>query len=367
MSTDRDLFKPVRMGDIELANRIVMAPLTRSRAGDAGVPGPMNAEYYRQRATAGLIVAEATQISQQGQGYAFTPGIHTGAQVAGWRLVTDAVHGEGGRTFLQLWHVGRISHPSLQPDGGLPVAPSAIKPEQGQSFTATGFQPFVTPRALHTDEIPGIVEDYAKATRKALAAGFDGVEIHAANGYLIDQFLRSSTNHRSDQYGGSVENRCRFLAEVVAAVVAVAGPSRTGIRFSPLSPANDISDHDPETTFGHAVAIVQRHRLVYMHCIEGATQGPREVAGGFDLQRLRRAFGGLYMANNGYDGAMANHAIRDGHADLVAFGRPFIANPDLVARLRLGEMLAKEDRATWYGGDAHGYTDYPEFQAAQAA
>ena len=367
MNSGRDLFKPVRLGDIELANRIVMAPLTRSRAGDASIPGPMNAEYYRQRATAGLIVAEATQISQQGQGYAFTPGIHTEAQVAGWRRVTDAVHAEGGRMFLQLWHVGRISHPSLQPGGGLPVAPSAIRPEQGQAFTATGFQPFVTPRALRADEIPGIVQDYATAARNALAAGFDGVEIHAANGYLIDQFLRSSTNHRSDQYGGSVEHRCRFLAEVVAAVVAVAGPSRTGIRFSPLSPANDIADADPETTFRAAVAIVDRHKLVYMHCVEGATQGPRDVAGGFDLQILRRAFSGLFMANNGYNDVLAEEAVRDGHADLVAFGRPFIANPDLVARMRLGEKLAEGDRATYYGGDARGYTDYPTLQAGKAA
>ena len=367
MNTDRDLFKPVRMGEMELANRVVMAPLTRSRAGDAGVPGPMNAEYYRQRATAGLIVAEATQISQQGQGYAFTPGIHSPAQVAGWRLVTDAVHAEGGRIVLQLWHVGRISHPSLQPGGGLPVAPSAIKPQQGQAFTPTGFQPFVTPRALRTDEIPGIVEDYANATRNALAAGFDGVEIHAANGYLIDQFLRSGTNHRTDQYGGSVENRCRFLDEVTAAVVAVAGPSRTGIRFSPVSPANDSADADPETTFRHAVGIVDRHKLVYMHCIEGATQGPREVEGGFDLQILRRAFSGLFMGNNGYDGRLAEDAVRDGRVDLVAFGRPFIGNPDLVARLRLGKPLVDADKSTWYGGDAHGYTDYPALETARAA
>jgi len=364
MSTDRDLFTPVRMGGIELANRVVMAPLTRSRAGQAGIPGPMNAEYYRQRAAAGLIVAEATQISQQGQGYAFTPGIYTEAQVAGWRLVTGAVHAEGGRMFLQLWHVGRISHPSLQPGGGLPVAPSAIRPEQGQAFTATGFQPFVEPRALRADEIPGIVQDYAQATRNALTAGFDGVEIHAANGYLIDQFLRSGTNHRTDQYGGSIENRCRFLAEVVAAVVAVAGPERTGIRFSPLSPANDIADADPEATFGHAVAIVERHKLVYVHCIEGATGGPREIAGGFDLQKLRHAFSGLYMANNGYDQALAEAAVRHGRVDLVAFGRPFIANPDLVARMRRGAPLAEGDQSTWYGGDEHGYTDYAAFEAA---
>ncbi len=364
--TDSDLFQPVRLGAITLANRIVMAPLTRSRAGSGDVPGPMNAEYYAQRATAGLIVSEATNITRQGKGYAFTPGIWSAEQVAGWTLVTRAVHQRGGRMFLQLWHVGRISHPSLQAGGGLPVSPSAVRPE-GQAFTETGFQPFVTPRPLETAEIAGIVEDYRRATANALAAGFDGVEIHAANGYLIDQFLRDKTNQRTDQYGGSIENRTRFLAEVVAAVAAVAGGERTGIRFSPVSPANDIADSDPQPLFLAAVERLNPHHLAYMHLVEGATQGPREVPGGFDLQVLRRAFNGLYMANNGYDVELALQARREQRADLIAFGRPYISNPDLVERLRAGLALSELDRATLYGGDAHGYTDYPTAEQAQAA
>ncbi len=363
---DTDLFQPVRLGDLTLANRIVMAPLTRARAGAGDVPGPLNAEYYAQRAGAGLIVSEATNISRQGKGYAFTPGIWSAEQVEGWRLVTSAVHARGGRIFLQLWHVGRISHPSLQAGGALPVSASAVRPE-GQAFTETGFQPFVTPRALETDEIAGIVEDYRQATRNALAAGFDGVEIHGANGYLIDQFLRDKTNRRTDRYGGSIENRTRLLDEVVAAVVSVAGGARTGIRFSPLSPSNDIADSDPRPLFLAAVERLNPYHLAYLHIVEGATQGPREVAGGFDLQELRRAFNGLYMANNGYDLALAADARRRGLADLIAFGRPFIANPDLVERLRRGLKLTEPDRATFYGGDAHGYTDYPAVSDAQAA
>ena len=275
-----DLFQPVGLGSMTLANRVVMAPLTRSRAGRGDVPQAMNAEYYAQRAGAGLIVSEATQITRQGKGYAFTPGIETAEQVAGWRLVTQAVHGRGGKIFLQLWHVGRISHPSLQAGGGLPVAPSAIKPD-GQAFTETGFQPFVAPRALETDEIGGIVEDYRRATARALEAGFDGVEIHAANGYLIDQFLRDKTNRRTDRYGGSIENRTCFLAEVVEAVAAAAGGGRVGIRFSPVSPANDIAGSDPQALFLAAVERLNPHHLAYMHLVEGATQGPREVPGGF--------------------------------------------------------------------------------------
>ena len=361
-----DLFQPVTMGGLTLPNRVVMAPLTRSRAGSGDVPGPLNAEYYRQRATAGLIVSEATQITRQGKGYAYTPGIEAAEQVAGWRLVTDAVHGAGGRMFLQMWHVGRISHPSLQPGGGLPVAPSAIRPE-GQAFTEHGFQPFVEPRALETDEIPGIVEDYRRATRNALDAGFDGVEIHAANGYLIDQFLRDGTNRRTDRYGGSVENRTRFLAEVAAAVVSVAGGGRTGIRLSPLSPFNDISDSDPQALFTAAVERLRPHRLAYMHLIEGVTQGDRKPPGGFDLQLLRRAFDGLYLANNGFDKALAERVLAAGEADLIAFGRPFISNPDLVARLRSGAPLAPDNRETWYGGGAEGYTDYQSLGASRAA
>jgi N-ethylmaleimide reductase len=361
-----DLFQPVPLGPLTLANRVVMAPLTRSRAGAGDVPGPMNAQYYAQRASAGLIISEATQITQQGKGYAWTPGIETPDQVAGWRGVTDAVHAAGGHIFLQMWHVGRISHPSLQPGGGLPVAPSAVRPE-GNAFTEHGFAPMTTPRALEIGEIAGIVEDYRRGAANAKAAGFDGVEIHAANGYLIDQFLRDKTNRRTDEYGGSVENRTRFLREVSEAVVSVWGADRVGIRFSPLSPANDIADSDPESVFTEAVRIVDEIGLVYIHVIEGATRGPRDVPGGFDLQKLRRAFGGTYIANNGYDLALATTALAEGRADLIAFGRPYIANPDLVERLRAGAALAEPDQATFYGGDAHGYTDYPALAATRAA
>jgi N-ethylmaleimide reductase len=363
---DTDLFQPVRIGALALANRIAMAPLTRSRAGAGDVPGPMNAEYYAQRASAGLIISEATPISQQGKGYAWTPGIWSEAQVQGWRLVTDAVHSKGGHIFAQLWHVGRISHPSLQPGGALPVAPSAVRPE-GQAFTENGFAPHPTPRALETDEIAAIVDDYRRAARNAQAAGFDGVEIHAANGYMIDQFLRDKTNRRTDRYGGSIENRTRFLVEVTEAVTSVLGGGRVGVRLAPISPANDIADSDPEPLFTLAVERLNPFRLAYLHVVEGATGGTRDVPGGFDLQKLRRAFHGLYMANNGYDLAMAIEARRRNTADLIAFGRPFISNPDLVERLRTGAPLNALDRDTLYGGDARGYTDYPALQTSEAA
>ncbi len=358
---DIDLFQPVTLGgDLVLPNRIVMAPLTRSRAGKGDVPGALNAEYYRQRASAGLIVSEATNITQQGKGYAFTPGIYTDAQVAGWRIVTDALHAAGGRIFCQLWHVGRISHPSLQPGGGLPVAPSAVKPE-GQAFTETGFQPLVTPRALETSELPGLVADYAHAAECAKRAGFDGVEVHAANGYLLEQFMRAKTNQRADAYGGSIENRCRLMLEATEAAVDVWGGSRVGIRLSPVSPANDMAGGEigAQPLYEHAVEQVNRLGLCYMHIIEGATQGPRDLAG-FDYARLLSRFDGLYMANNGYDLNLAENARKHRRADLIAFGRPFITNPDLVARLRDGIPLApSDDKTHWYGGGAEGYTDYP--------
>ena len=354
-----DLFQPVRLGSYELANRIVMAPLTRCRAGADGVPRPLMAEYYAQRASAGLIVAEATNISPQARGYAFTPGLYTAAQMEGWRAVTRAVHEHGGRIFVQLWHVGRISHPSLQPGAALPVAPSAIQPACN-SFTETGFQPCVTPRALRVEENHAIVGQYCDAARNALAAGFDGVEIHAANGYLIEQFLRDSTNRRTDGYGGSIPNRARLLLDVTAAVAAVCGGDRVGVRLSPLSPANDAAlDSDPEATYRHAIERLGAFDLAYVHVIEGATQGPREVAGGFDLQLLRHAWRSRYIANNGYDLQLALDARRRDRADLVAFGRLFIANPDLVERLRLGAPLNAADRTTFFGGGAAGYTDYP--------
>ena len=363
---DATLFQPLPLGPLTLANRVVMAPLTRSRAAAGDVPQALNATYYAQRASAGLIISEATQISQQGKGYAFTPGIYTPEQVAGWRLVTSAVHAAHGRIFAQLWHVGRISHPDLQAEGGLPVAPSAIRPE-GQAFTEAGFKPFVTPRALAEAEIPGIVADYRHAAECALQAGFDGVEIHAANGYLLDQFLRDKTNQRTDGYGGSLENRTRFLLEVTEAVTAVWGDNRVGLRISPTSPANDIADSNPQRLFAHVVKALDRFGLAYLHVVEGATGGPREAVPGFDWLALRRGFRGAYMANNGYDLALAQAALKEGRADLIAFGRPFIANPDLVQRLRQGAPLAEPDKATFYGGGAHGYTDYPPMAQAAAA
>ena len=355
---DDYLFEPVQLGPLSLPNRIVMAPLTRSRAKEGDVPSELAIEYYSQRASAGLIIAEATQISPQGKGYVFTPGIYNDEQVKAWRRITDAVHDKGGRMYLQLWHVGRISHPSIQPDNALPVAPSAVKPE-GQAFTNDGFVPLVTPRALETSELPGIVEQYRTAAQNAKTAGFDGVEIHAANGYLLDQFLRDKTNRRTDQYGGSIENRARLLLEVADAVVGVWGGDRVGVRISPLSSFGDISDTNPEPLYTYVVEKINALKLAYLHVIEGETGGARDVQGAFDLQVLRRAFDGLFMANNGYDKALAQSTLATKRADLIAFGRPYISNPDLVERLKAGAALTEPDQATMYGGDAKGYIDYP--------
>jgi N-ethylmaleimide reductase len=360
------LFTPVSLGAIQAPNRIVMAPLTRNRADHATLsPHALHAAYYAQRATAGLIIAEATQIMPEGQGYAWTPGIHTPAQVEGWRGVTQAVHAAGGRIVLQLWHVGRVSHVSLQPGGQAPVAPSAIAAGT-KTFTATGFADTSLPRALDAAEIPGIVAAYADATRNARAAGFDGAEVHAANGYLIDQFLRDTANRRTDAWGGSIANRARLLDAVLAAVTGAWSADRVGIRLSPFSNANNVGiDSDTMGLFGHVVDLVDRHGLAYLHMVEGQTGGPRDAAAG-DIAALRARFRGPYIANNGYDGAMAAEAVAAGHAEAVAFGRPFIANPDLVARLRQGAALAVPDRATFYGGGAEGYTDYPALAVAAA-
>lgn len=356
-STDH-LFESIQLGPYQLQNRIVMAPLTRSRAKVDDIPSDMAAEYYGQRSTAGLIIAEATQISPQGKGYVFTPGIYSKAQIAAWKVITDTVHSKGSRIFLQLWHVGRISHPDLQPNGELPVAPSAIKPE-GQAYTQNGFVPLETPRALETNELSGIIEQYKQAAKNALEAGFDGVEIHAANGYLLDQFLRDGTNHRTDIYGGSIENRARLLLEVTAAVVEVWGGDRVGVRISPLSKFNDIKDSNPEALFSYVVDQLNQYNPVYLHVIEGDTGGAREVENGFDLQKLHHKFNGLFMANNGYDKALAEDVIDHKRADLIAFGRPFISNPDLVERLRIGAAFNTLYPNTMYGGGAEGYIDYP--------
>ena len=352
----KDLFSPINIGSIALKNRIVMAPLTRNRAGEGNVPCELNVKYYAQRATAGLIVTEATPISGMAHGYPATPGIHSEAQIAGWKKVVDAVHAKGGKIVLQLWHVGRISHPSLLPGNALPVAPSAIKPA-GKAFTYQGLQDFVTPRALELAEIPGIIEEYAQATRNALAAGFDGVEIHGANGYLLDQFLRDGTNKRTDQYGGSIENRARLLLEVTEKVVAIAGADKVGVRISPLNPFNDIADSNPQALFNHVAEALSPFGLAYLHVVEGGMGG--EKLPPFDFIALRERFDGPYMANLGYTKSRANAAIAAGNVDLVAFGVPFIANPDLVERFAKGAPLNEADSSSFYGGTEKGYTDYP--------
>lgn len=361
MKPDVDvLFQPFALGDLVLRNRIVMAPLTRNRAiHGTDVPRALNAEYYAQRASAGLIISEATQISPTAKGYAWTPGMYSPEQVAGWKLVTDAVHAKGGAIYAQLWHVGRISHPSLQPGGVAPVAPSAIAPVGQKTFVESNeFVDVGLPRALALDEIAAIVEDYRIATRNALAAGFDGVEIHAANGYLIHQFLCDGSNQRSDAYGGSINNRLRFALEVVEAVAAEATAARTGIRLSPVSPANGVFDSDATAVFFPLVRELSRLKLAFVHVIEGATGGPRDDKG-LDFHALRREFSGAWMVNNGYTREMAADAVASGYADLVAFGRAYISNPDLVERLRQNAPLAPFERENLYGGGAKGYTDYP--------
>lgn len=358
-----DLFAPVRIGEMELPNRVVMAPMTRNRAGEGFVPREINARYYEQRASAGLIVTEASQVSPRGLGYPDTPGIYSSQQVEGWRLVTDAVHRAGGRIFLQLWHVGRISHPSLQPEGELPVAPSAVRPE-GEAATYEGMQPFVTPRALETDEIAGVVEQFRLGARNARLAGFDGVEVHAANGYLLDQFLRDGTNRRDDRYGGSVENRSRLLLEVLAALFEEWPAGRVGVRLSPSGTFNDMNDSDPAATFGYVVEALDKLGLAYLHLIEATEADLRHGGTAVATADLRARFRGPLMVNGDYDGARGNAAITSGAADLVSFGRPFLANPDLPERLRRGAPLNEPDPATFYGGGAEGYVDYPTLEKA---
>ncbi|VAX12671.1 NADH:flavin oxidoreductase/NADH oxidase [hydrothermal vent metagenome] len=349
------LFEPLTIGDLNLKNRIVMAPLTRNRADEANVPTDLNVLYYRQRASAGLIITEGSQISAQALGYPATPGIHNDEQVRGWQRVTDAVHTEGGLIFIQLWHVGRISHPSMLPDHALPVAPSAIKPN-GEAVTYEGMQPFVTPRALEREDIPALIADYVAAAKQAKRAGFDGIEIHAANGYLLDQFLRDGSNNRNDAYGGCVENRMRLLDEVVSAISEVWPRHRIGVRISPENQFNDIRDSQPQTTFNAIVDMLSKHPLAYLHVLEGdMLKHQRNV----DYIELKRRFDGLYMANNNYDQARAEQACQQADADMVSFGRLFISNPDLPARFAQGAALNEADPATFYGGDAKGYTDYP--------
>jgi N-ethylmaleimide reductase len=358
MNTSANLLSPIQLGPYELSNRVVMAPLTRNRAGAGNVPGSLNAIYYEQRASAGLVITEATQVSPQGVGYPSTPGIHSPAQVEGWRQVTAAVHRQGSRIFLQLWHVGRISHPSLQPNGELPVAPSAIAPE-GDAMTYQGMQPFVTPRALETEEIPDIVEEYRQGAENALAAGFDGVEIHSANGYLLDQFLRDGSNRRTDRYGGSLENRTRLLREVTDAVTGVWGSDRVGVRLSPGGTFNSMVDSDTLGTFDYAVSALNEFKLAYLHIKESDEADVRHGGVYIPASHYRATFDGLLMANTNYDKAKADAAIAAGDLDLVAFGKAFIANPDLPKRFALNAPLNDPDPSTFYGGSEKGYTDYP--------
>ena len=361
------LFDPVTAGDLKLANRIVMAPLTRNRSPDA-IPGPWAAAYYTQRATAGLIITEATAITQQGQGYSDVPGLYGTEQLDAWKKVTHDVHAAGGKIVVQLWHVGRVSHTSLQPDHGAPVAPSSITAKTKTVLISNGVPVFVEtsePRALRAQELPQLVHSYQAAARNAVdTAGFDGVEIHAANGYLLDQFLKTGSNQRTDDYGGSVENRARLLLEVTRAVTSAVGGGRTGIRLSPVTPANDVVDADPQVLFDHVVRELASLNLAYIHIIEGATGGPRVMPDRpFDYPALKAAYReaggkGAWMVNNGYDLALAENAVKHGD-DLVAFGKLYIANPDLVARLKQGGPFNEGNQKTWYGGGAEGYTDYP--------
>lgn len=351
-----DLFSPVTLGSIELSNRMVMAPLTRNRSSMEGVPQDMNVTYYEQRATAGLIITEATPISPMGHGYPLLPGIYTDAQIVGWKKVTDAVHAKGGKIVIQLWHVGRISHPSLL-NGETPVAPSAVKPA-GKAFTFNGLVDYVEPRALDASELPGIVADYVQASKNAMKAGFDGVEIHSANGYLLDQFLRDGSNKRSDIYGGSIENRARFLMEVTKAVVEAIGSDKVGLRLSPVNPFNDMKDSNPQAVFNYVTAQLNQFNLAYLHVVEGGIHGGG-VADPFDFDAMRKLCKSPYMANLSYDKARGNAAIANGHADAVAYGVPFIANPDLVERFRQDAPLNEADSTSFYGGTEKGYTDYP--------
>lgn len=359
------LFDPYKLGAVTLSNRAVMAPLTRNRAVAGFVPNPLAIEYYGQRASAGLLITEASQVSQQGQGYQDTPGIYTKEQVAGWRKVTDHVHERGGHIYIQLWHVGRISHTTLQENGGAPVAPSAIRANT-KTFVGGSFADVSEPRALELGEIPGIIDSFKRASANALEAGFDGVEIHGANGYLLDQFAKDGTNKRTDAYGGSIENRARLMIEVAKAVAAEAGADRTGIRISPVTPANDVSDSNPQPLFDYIVDQLNALKLVYIHVIEGATGGPRDIAP-FDYASLRKRFSGTYIANNGYDFKLATEILDQNKADLIAFGKLFISNPDLVERLKLGAPLNPFDKMTFYGGGAKGYTDYPALGQQAAA
>ncbi len=355
------LFTSYNIGDLTLPNRMVMAPMTRNRACENGVPKPMTAIYYAQRATAGLLITEASQVSEKATGYRFTPGVYTEEQARGWRVVTDAVHNEGGRIFNQIWHTGRVSHPSLQPDGTDPIAPSAIRADTMVS-TPKGFEPATQPRALAIDEIPTIVDQFAHAAKTAKSAGFDGVEVHGANGYLIEQFLKDRTNRRTDSYGGDISSRMRFALEVLQAVADVWGPDRVGFRISPRGIFNDMSDSDPLALYSQLAAALNDLPLAYLHIVEPLPSHPSFVSQE-DVPpvapTLRKIYKSTIIINGGYGKETAEKAIAENSADLVAFGVPYLANPDLVERFRQNAPLNKPDEDTFYGGNERGYTDYP--------
>jgi len=363
------LFTPTQVGPYKLSHRVVMAPLTRMRSDPGDIPSDLMVEYYTQRASkGGLIISEATPVSTRGNGYAGAPGIYSDIQIAGWQRVTNAVHAKGGRIFQQLWHVGRQSHVDLQPNGDAPVAPSAIAAE-GYAYSKRGEVPFSKPRALELREIPGIIEEFRSGAERALRAGFDGVEIHGANGYLPDQFLQDGTNKRTDEYGGPIENRARFLLEVTQAAISVWGADRVGVRIAPSGTYGSMSDSDPAATFGYVTTQLDRLGIAYLHVVEPRIKGTEEVSHGrppIAAQHLRPKFSRTLIAAGGFTPASAEAAVTFGDADLVAFGRHFISNPDLPERLRQGLPLTRYDRSTFYGGDARGYTDYPVAEAAAA-
>lgn len=357
------LFNSIEIDGLLLKNRIVMAPLTRARAGRERLPNALMAEYYVQRASAGLIISEATVISKQGIGWLNSPGIYSDEQTEAWRTVVDAVHAQGTPMFLQLWHCGRASHSSFDERQGLPVAPSAVKLEGGDIHTPIGKMPHETPRALETDEIPAIVEDYRRAAEKAKTAGFDGVEIHAANGYLIDEFLQSKTNHRTDRYGGSLENRYRFLDEIVQAVLTVWPSRRIGVHLSPNGNFNDMGSPDFRETFLFVAEQLDRYALAYLHVLDGLAFGFHELGPPLTLEEFRKVWNGTLMGNCGYTKQTAESAIRDRLADLISFGRPYISNPDFVERFANDWPLnPPADQKIWYSFDEEGYTDFPRYE-----
>jgi N-ethylmaleimide reductase len=363
--TETDLFDPCEFNGLTLSNRIVMSPLTRARADMAGDAGALQATYYAQRASAGLLITEATAVAPEGRGGAFIPGLWDDRHIGAWRMTTDAVHARGGKIFCQLWHAGRMSHSSLSLTGQPPVAPTAMR-QQGQVFTAAGMADFEEARALTLEELPLVVDQFRQAARRAKAAGFDGVEVHGAHSYLLDAFLRDMTNKRTDAYGGSIENRARLLVEVMAAVAAVWGPERTAVRLSPIGHAYQAWDSDPEPVFTYVVERLNDLRIGWLDMVEGDTGVSRQAEPSFDLQTLRRLFNGAFIANNLYDLDLAIRARRENTADLIAFGRPFIGNPDLVERLKSGAALTDAHPRSYYGGGAEGYTDFPAL-AAQTA